>query len=57
LGRLGELLHREHGLVEEVERYVLGHLMLLMRDEFVVGGKVLVLGEKEQNGHRVVSGC
>lgn len=43
--------------MEEVERYVLGHSMRLMPDDFVVGGNELVLGEKEQNGHRVVSKC
>ena len=47
--------HLQHGRVEGVERCELGRLMPLMRDEFVVGGKVQVQGEKEQNGHHVVS--
>jgi hypothetical protein len=49
--------HREHGLVEVVEQCELGRLMPLMRDGFVVDGRVQVQGEKEQNDHHVVSEC
>jgi hypothetical protein len=49
--------HLQHGRVEVVERCGLGRLMPLMRDEFVVDGRVRVQDEKEQNGHHVVSKC
>jgi len=54
LEQQGGQLHLGHGPVEEAGPYVLGHLMLLMRDEFVVSGRAQVLSEKEQNGHHVV---